>query len=161
MHAPAIRTRRFSYASHGTQYGFDLSDHKAHSFHGLLLTCRDIHAEAVALLYSANRFAIYYSNPGSSGPLLSLSAVAFSSLTALKVVLNEASCHRRLWDPNPDASDCCLKLNEASYLQQLRDPYPFSSLIRCLAPLLEMAHTAGRWLKSKHSWTSGGRLLAV
>lgn len=66
------------------------------TFHGLLLSCRDINIEVVALLYSANRFVVHYMNLGSLEPLLALTAPALSSLTALKIVLNQASCHRRI-----------------------------------------------------------------
>ena len=63
------------------------------SFHGLLLSCRYLYTESSALLYSANRFIIPYSRAGSLGPLRTLRAQAISSLTNLRIVLNQASCH--------------------------------------------------------------------
>ncbi|KAK4235912.1 hypothetical protein C8A03DRAFT_17384, partial [Achaetomium macrosporum] len=62
--------------------------------------------EAAALLYSANRFVLHYTNSGSLEPLLALNAPALSSLAALEIVLNQASCHQRthtLYD-----EDCCV-----------------------------------------------------
>ncbi|KAK4233745.1 hypothetical protein C8A03DRAFT_38528 [Achaetomium macrosporum] len=63
------------------------------SFHGLLLSCRDIHAETAALLYSANRFIIYYRHPGSLGPLHAMTEPSLASLARLEIVLYRASCH--------------------------------------------------------------------
>jgi hypothetical protein len=63
------------------------------NFTGLLSSCRALHDEAAALLYSANRFVIFYSDQGSLGPLSALTPTAIASLTSLKVVLNQASCH--------------------------------------------------------------------
>src|SRR5688500_13005454 len=96
---PLIRQRIYRFVGlaswNGCPYTFDLQGRKTMIpspgiFHGLLLSCRDIHAEAAALLYSANRFTLYYTNPGSLGlePLLALTTPALSSLAALKIVLN-------------------------------------------------------------------------
>ncbi|KAK4196023.1 hypothetical protein QBC40DRAFT_310187 [Triangularia verruculosa] len=75
---------------------FDLHrDHpKKHrlGFHGLLLSCREIYNEAAALLYSNNIFVID-AGFGPLDPLLSLTTTALRSLTHLKIVLNQASCH--------------------------------------------------------------------
>ncbi|KAK4155310.1 hypothetical protein C8A00DRAFT_13636 [Chaetomidium leptoderma] len=60
---------------------------------GLLRSCRAIYADAAAFFYSANRFIVWYSNPGSLEPLRALTPWSIASLTSLKVVLNEASCH--------------------------------------------------------------------
>lgn len=76
-------------------------------FYGLLLSCHRIYTEAAALLYSVNRFVLYYTNPGSLAPLAALTTPALSSLTALKIVLNQASCHPRTRRIN-DNRDCCL-----------------------------------------------------
>ncbi len=65
----------------------------ARNFAGLLLSCRALHSDAAALLYSANRFVVYYSCQGSLEPLRALSPAALASLTSLKIVLNESSCH--------------------------------------------------------------------
>ncbi|KAK4155757.1 hypothetical protein C8A00DRAFT_41682 [Chaetomidium leptoderma] len=61
----------------------------------LLLSCRALYRETAALLYSANRFVISYLYQGSLGlePLCTLSPTSLASLTSLKVVLNESSCH--------------------------------------------------------------------
>ncbi len=84
-------------------------------FRGLLLTCRAIYSEAAALLYSANRFALYYSadDPDSLRPLAALTTPSLLSLSHLKIVLNEASCHQMSRDPE----GCCLQ----------RDYNPFDS----------------------------------
>ena len=63
------------------------------NFAGLLKSCRALYAETAALLYSANRFVIFYSHQGSLEPLRALSATSLASLTSLKIVLNESSCH--------------------------------------------------------------------
>ncbi|KAK4155744.1 hypothetical protein C8A00DRAFT_41672 [Chaetomidium leptoderma] len=84
----------------------DLDQPSPDKFHGLLLSCRDIYAEAAALLYSANRFVLHYTDPGSLEPLLALTAPALSSLATLKIVLNQASCHQRTRDYY--FQDCCL-----------------------------------------------------
>ncbi len=49
--------------------------------------------KVAALLYSANHFIIHYSTPGSLAPLLRLAPLSLQSLTSLKIVLNQASCH--------------------------------------------------------------------
>lgn len=77
-------------------------------FHGLLLCCRTIHAEAAALLYSANQLVLYYADPPSDPPddaghptslrplhtLYALTAPSLLSLSNLKIILNEAACHQ-------------------------------------------------------------------
>ncbi|KAL2152301.1 hypothetical protein VTH82DRAFT_5485 [Thermothelomyces myriococcoides] len=86
------------------------------SFHGLLLTCRAIHAEAAALLYSANRFFVWYasrhhrSHSGSGSGLHflhALTTLAFRSLSSVKVVLNQSSCHE--FDRDADCEPCCFQ----------------------------------------------------
>jgi hypothetical protein len=54
------------------------------------------------------RHRIYYTAPGSLAPLFALTPPALSSLAALKVVLNQASCHQRIRSPHDE--DCCLYL---------------------------------------------------
>ena len=117
----SIRRRIYLYLGlatwNGLPHTFDLHDRKAStscdappsSFHGLLLSCRAIHAEAAALLYSVNRFLVYYSKPGSLEPLRHLTAPTVACLTSLKVVLNQASCHDNTYDDygvsnNPSSS---------------------------------------------------------
>ncbi|KAK4156196.1 hypothetical protein C8A00DRAFT_12854 [Chaetomidium leptoderma] len=85
-------------------------------FHGLLLSCRAIYTEAAALLYSANQFILYYSepredpgHPTSLRPLHTLHALTASSLLSLsnlKIVLNEAACHQLIL--GDCALICCL-----------------------------------------------------
>ena len=78
-------------------------------FHGLLLSCRVIYAEAAALLYSANRFILHYdhAHPEPLRPLHALAASSVASLTRLSIVLNQASCHH----PYEYGGDqlCCLQ----------------------------------------------------
>lgn len=61
------------------------------NFAGLLRSCHALYVETAALLYSANRFVIFYSQ-GSFDHLRALSPTSLASLTSLKIVLNE-SCH--------------------------------------------------------------------
>ncbi|KAK4118426.1 hypothetical protein N657DRAFT_667179 [Parathielavia appendiculata] len=73
------------------------------SFHGLLLSCRAIHAEASALLYSKNQFILDYHRPHAEyghdttlcplHTLHALTAPSLRCLSNLKIVLNQASCH--------------------------------------------------------------------
>lgn len=64
-------------------------------FYGLLLSCRTIYAETSALLYSSNHFFCYYEASHSLAPLRELRAESVASMTNLKIVLNQASCHSR------------------------------------------------------------------
>ncbi len=82
------------------------------AFRGLLLSCRAIYAEAAALLYSANRFVVHYTGAGTLAPLLSLTAPALSSLSWLKIVLNQASCHQRTRGYHD--RDCCFSRYRSS-----------------------------------------------
>ncbi|KAK4244128.1 hypothetical protein C7999DRAFT_35516 [Corynascus novoguineensis] len=70
------------------------------NFVGLLRCCRALYVEIAALLYSANRFAIFYSHQGSLEPLRLLAPTFLASLTSLKIVLNQA-CHKvSSYDPS-------------------------------------------------------------
>jgi hypothetical protein len=80
----------------------------ARDWAGLLLTCRALYAEAAALLYSANRFVIFYSSEGSLAPLHALSPTSLASLTSLKVVLRESSCHQPIESWNYPPWCCCV-----------------------------------------------------
>ncbi len=124
---PGIRLRIYRYLGlaspswDGSPCKFDLREGRADyrpyargrhppiDFHGLLLSCRTIHAEAAALVYSANRFAVYYSPTESPGlqPLRSLTAHSLRSLSNLKIVINEAACHRMT--ESDYISTCCLQ----------------------------------------------------
>ncbi|KAK3292965.1 uncharacterized protein B0H64DRAFT_425758 [Chaetomium fimeti] len=65
----------------------------ASNFMGLLRSC-------------PHRFVIFYSSQGSLGPLRALSPTSLASLTSLKIVLNESSCHdpTDMWQRAPY---CC------------------------------------------------------
>lgn len=64
-------------------------------FYGLLVCCRTIYAEVSALLYSSNRFVIRYWEKQSLSPLRNLTTSSLSSLSHLKIILNQTSCHHR------------------------------------------------------------------
>ncbi|KAK3939365.1 hypothetical protein QBC46DRAFT_388056 [Diplogelasinospora grovesii] len=89
-----------------TQYEIDQG---FQSFHGLLLSCRTIYAEASALLYSANWFIIRYQPRRSLEPLRALTPRALASLTNLKVVLNQTSCHEQKTG-SEGSGGCCNRL---------------------------------------------------
>ncbi len=74
----------------------DFDPPPARHFSGLLLSCRVLYAEAAALLYSANQFVIFHRGPcqGSFGPLRALLPATLASMTSLKIVLSESSCHQ-------------------------------------------------------------------
>ncbi|KAG7294033.1 hypothetical protein NEMBOFW57_004095 [Staphylotrichum longicolle] len=79
-------------------------------FFGLLVSCRTIHDEAAAVLYASKRFVVQWDAIHSLAPLRALTPVAISSLTNLKVVLNQSSCHDPALDSD-DAADCCSRRN--------------------------------------------------
>ncbi|KAH6651274.1 hypothetical protein F5144DRAFT_558960 [Chaetomium tenue] len=68
------------------------------NFAGLLRSCRALYMETAALLYSANRFVIFYSPQESFERLRALSPTALASLTSLKIILNQ-SCHEPIDPP--------------------------------------------------------------
>ena len=78
-------------------------------FQGLLLSCRAIHVEAVALLYSSNLFTIRYQPRRSLASLRALTPPALAHLATLRVVLNQASCHEQR-DGYEGYGDCCMGL---------------------------------------------------
>jgi hypothetical protein len=121
---PSIRRRVYFYLGLASwdgrrPYRFDLHGRKAsedapnpNSFHGLLLSCRVIYAEAAALLYSANQFVLHYAHghPEPLAPLQALTSASLASMAALKIVLNQASCHHEYeYDTYPF---CCLQGSE-------------------------------------------------
>ncbi|KAK4236341.1 hypothetical protein C8A03DRAFT_45640 [Achaetomium macrosporum] len=73
---------------------------------GLLRSCRDLYTEAAALLYSTNQFIIH-ADKASLEPLQALSPTAIASLTSLKIVLNECSCHHPIDSNNYPPLCCC------------------------------------------------------
>ncbi len=75
------------------------------NFIGLLQACRDLYTEAAALLYSSNHFVIQ-ADKASLEPLKALSPTAIASLTSLKIVLNECSCHHAV-NSNEYPPRCC------------------------------------------------------
>ena len=105
-----------------------------HDFHGLLLACRAIHAETAGLLYSANVFVLYYSEPPDDlspvtwrrplHTLHALTAPSLLALTNLTLVLNEAGCHALML---VDYTRSC-----------------------CLGPGPEWADAARAWCRDKH-----------
>jgi hypothetical protein len=123
---PDIRLRLYRYLGlaswNGHPYLFDLRGGRADGriwpgtppvpidFHGLLISCRIIYAEAAALLYSANSFVVHYYAPAQPPGLYSLNAlteVALRSLSQLKIVVNEAACHNRVTGINYTLVCCC------------------------------------------------------
>ncbi len=74
---------------------------------GLLGSCRVIHAEAVALLYSANLFTIRYQPRRSLASLRALTPPALAHLATLRIVLNQVSCHDQK-DGHEGYGDCCI-----------------------------------------------------
>ncbi len=76
-------------------------------FQGLLLSCRTIHAEVVALLYSTNFFTIRYQPRRSLASLRALTPPALAHLATLRVVLNQASCHDQK-DGHEGDGNCCI-----------------------------------------------------
>ncbi|KAH6651350.1 hypothetical protein F5144DRAFT_544277 [Chaetomium tenue] len=64
-------------------------------FYGLLLSCRTIYSETSALLYSSNEFFCHYEALHSLSPLRDLRPESIASLTSLKIILNQVSCHTR------------------------------------------------------------------
>ncbi|KUI59734.1 hypothetical protein VP1G_06962 [Cytospora mali] len=62
-------------------------------FYGLLVSCRVLYRELSRLLYATNRFTIRFSDRLSLEPLRNLRPPTCASLTYLKVILAETSCH--------------------------------------------------------------------
>ncbi|KAK4096152.1 hypothetical protein N658DRAFT_501924 [Parathielavia hyrcaniae] len=89
------------------------------NFAGLLRSCRDLYAEATALLYSTNQFVIH-AYQASLAPLHALSPTAIASLTSLKIILNECSCHYSV-DSYEYPPRCCCEDVE-------HEPYPNISI---------------------------------
>ncbi|KAK4233524.1 hypothetical protein C8A03DRAFT_19417 [Achaetomium macrosporum] len=120
---PQLRQRIYLYIGvarfDGRPYTYYLDGHKeerrirseldpppAGNFAGLLRSCRALHAETAALLYSANRFVIFYSQQGLKS-LRALSPTSLASLTSLKIVLNESSCHHHTNSADYPPRCCC------------------------------------------------------
>ena len=80
----------------------------ASAFHGLLLSCRTIYAEAAAIVYSRNLFILRYdpAHPEPLRPLHALTPTALASLTSLTIILNQASCHQ---SKDADYGYCCVE----------------------------------------------------
>ncbi|KAL2018671.1 hypothetical protein VTK56DRAFT_506 [Thermocarpiscus australiensis] len=126
-------------------------------FWGLLLSCRTIYTEAATLLYSSNLFAFHYSRPGSFEPLRNLTVLSLASLTRLKIVLNESSCHAPQDGVYPQ--HCCLYNRE-------KDDYSGAAYCRALhsnlhrPPLCSSASgndvgkLAARVMLSEWHWTT-------
>ncbi|KAH6633878.1 hypothetical protein B0J18DRAFT_414650 [Chaetomium sp. MPI-SDFR-AT-0129] len=63
------------------------------SLQPLLFSCRTLYTELAHIIYSVEWFVCYYKGPGSLAQLQSLTPSSVASLTNLKIVLNNASCH--------------------------------------------------------------------
>ncbi|KAK0747411.1 hypothetical protein B0T21DRAFT_379469 [Apiosordaria backusii] len=103
---------RYIFDFHRSQHVHEAQKKEKHrvGFHGLLLSCRTIYEEAATLLYSANIFVIH-SSSGPFDPLLALTTTALSSLTYLKVVINQTSCHFKA-SKGHSLDDCCVVTDE-------------------------------------------------
>ncbi|KAK0670251.1 hypothetical protein QBC41DRAFT_318422 [Cercophora samala] len=93
--APWDPAERHIFNLHGDNEVVDESDDSSNplQFYGLLLSCRVIYQEAAVLLYSANSFIIYLEDDFDR--LLALTTTATSSLTHLKIIVNQNSCHHK------------------------------------------------------------------
>lgn len=128
------------------------------NFAGLLRSCRALYVETAALLYSANRFVIFYSRQGSFKHLCALSPTSIASLTSLKIVLNE-SCHEPTdqSDHRPycwcdghavdywDANHHCAKYHGGQHRRPLLDPAPGSDLTALTSVKGQVQAMLGEW----------------
>lgn len=89
-----------------TQPVADVGTYTTHNFAGLLRSCHALYVETAALLYSANRFVIFYSHHGSFDHLRALSPTSLASLTSLKIVLNESCRASKCTNPAYPISYC-------------------------------------------------------
>ena len=116
---PPVRRRIYDFvglisSSRFSPYKFDLHGRPVDglepgTFHGLLLSCRTIYAEAAAIIYSGNLFVLRYdpAHPDPLRPLHALTATSLASLTSLTIILNQASCHQHC--SHADSGDCCVE----------------------------------------------------
>ncbi|KAK4233532.1 hypothetical protein C8A03DRAFT_47947 [Achaetomium macrosporum] len=128
------------------------------NFAGLLRSCRALYVETAALLYSANRFVIFYSRQGSFKHLRALSPTSLASLTSLKIVLNE-SCHESINQSNSPpycwcdghaeeywaANHHCAKYRGGQHRRPLLDPAPGSDLAALTSAKREVQAMVGEW----------------
>ncbi len=89
------------------------------NFAGLLQSCRDLYTEAAALLYSTNQFVIY-AYKASLEPLQALSPTAIASLTSLKIILNECSCHYPVDSRDYPPLCCCDDVEHEPHTNSIR-----------------------------------------
>ncbi|KAK3300797.1 uncharacterized protein B0H64DRAFT_381886 [Chaetomium fimeti] len=82
-------------------------DQRCRKFHGLLLSCPTIYAEASTVLYSANWFLIRYQARRSLAPLRSLTPHSLAHLANLKIILNQTSCHEEQQTGEEGHGECC------------------------------------------------------
>lgn len=85
-------------------------DQRQIGFYGLLVSCRVLYRELTRLLYATNRFSIRFSERQSLEPLRNLRPPTCASLTYLKVILAESSCHFTTRTSNADwvyGEPCC------------------------------------------------------
>lgn len=151
----------------GYPYTYYLAGHKnspgrserdappSRNFLGLLLSCRVLYTEVASLLYSANRFIIFYTYQRTLRPLRALSPTSIAALTNLKIVLNESSCHNPI-NAGDYAPDCCSDrpmsrivcaehhggLHRRPLLDSLSDSAPTATRQATQAMLTEWHHTA-------------------
>ncbi|KAK4039669.1 hypothetical protein C8A01DRAFT_16402 [Parachaetomium inaequale] len=175
---PDIRLRLYRYLGlaswNGRPYQFDLRGGRAScrtyggcppdpiDFHGVLISCRTIYAEAAALLYSANSFVVHHYAPAQLPGLHSLGALteaSLRSLSQLKIVLSEAACHNRVTENDYSDSCCC---------QGRDDEYDWSDSRWCRqkhcndihqAPLLSDGCTTSAADDARRTWHSAAAQL--
>ncbi|KAH8899742.1 hypothetical protein GQ53DRAFT_602156, partial [Thozetella sp. PMI_491] len=157
---PSIRRSIYLFVGLAQWYDFDRiydldgNNNKLDSgpiqFHGLLLSCRTIYAEASALLYSSNRFVIRYRQRSSLLALRTLSATSLASLRHVKIVLNETSCHQK--QSEEAYGHCCDDPNYAPEYDPLCGSYYGNNLEYIHDPPLEFSCPAAKaMLKEWHS----------
>lgn len=111
---------RWYYADEESPRMYDLADlsglramklrysYDEQSFYSLLLSCRTIYSEVSALLYSTHWFIIHHRTRQTLQPLRALTPHALASLTSLKIVLNQTSCHQQQHGHEGDGGCCSI-----------------------------------------------------
>jgi len=143
----------------------DLDTHTTCNFAGLLRTCRALYLETSAMLYSANRFVIFYSHPGSFDHLRALSPTSLACLASLKIVLNESCGESTCTNPAYHALSCwcdshalehedyewgakhhCAKKRGGQHRRPLLDSAPGPDSTACTSPKQEEIQAMiGEW----------------
>lgn len=156
---PSVRRRIYLFLGFARWDGFPIlfdldgpfSPDRQIGFYGLLLSCRAIYTEASNLLYSSNRFVIHYETKRSLQSLRQLTASSLASLTSLKLVLNQTSCHHRRkgeW-----SGKCCGgSENAQSFCQSLHTSVhdvPLEASDSSALAVLDEWHQAAAYLSSR------------